>query len=387
MGQKIQTPKLDLIKSALSYKILIPINVENKIRILCREIHNVEWSGVLFYKINGSFEDNNLQVECVDIFQMDEGSSTYTEFNMSADVMAYMIDHPELMQPTVYQGLIHSHGSMATFFSGTDTSTLLSEGSDVNHFVSLIVNNAGKYTAGITRRITVNQKVQEEYNYPSWNDTTENGTREFTVSKTYVQWFNLNVNIEGAVGDESEVLDRIKEIRKAKANKNIQLQVVKPAVPVAPLSNKNQEPKKQETPKIKEVERNLFEDDEDEDLPLDVPYGKYHFSEELVSSIVKQMLTLSVVLPNSKSINVEDWAKTMESVFDKRFDDLEEFETVAVNIVDFLINYSEEEEASIYLTPRQSVAVLANDVIDALSELPENKYIDSLISICNDYVL
>lgn len=113
MEQKNYTPKLELLKSSLLYKMNIPIEVEKKIRILCREIHNIEWSGILFYKINGSFEDNNLQVECVDIFQMDEGSSGYTEFNMSADVITYMIDHPELMSPDIYQGLIHSHNAMA----------------------------------------------------------------------------------------------------------------------------------------------------------------------------------------------------------------------------------------------------------------------------------
>ena len=90
--------KLDLVKSALSYKINIPLYVE---------IHNVEWSGVLFYRINGSFEDGSLEVDCVDIFQMDEGSSAYTEFDMSADVMNYMVEHPELISEDVYQGLIH----------------------------------------------------------------------------------------------------------------------------------------------------------------------------------------------------------------------------------------------------------------------------------------
>lgn len=113
MEQKILMPKLELLKSSLSYNIHVPIEVENKIRVLCREIHNVEWSGILFYRINGSFEDGNLRVECVDIFQMDEGSSGYTEFNMSADVMTYMIDHPELISEDVFQGLVHSHNNMA----------------------------------------------------------------------------------------------------------------------------------------------------------------------------------------------------------------------------------------------------------------------------------
>lgn len=108
-----QIPKLELFKSSLLYKIHIPLYVEKKIRILCREIHNVEWSGVLFYRINGSFEDGSLEVECVDIFQMDEGSSGYTEFDMSADVMNYMVEHPELISEDIFQGLVHSHNSMA----------------------------------------------------------------------------------------------------------------------------------------------------------------------------------------------------------------------------------------------------------------------------------
>ena len=48
-----------------------------------------------------------------------------------------------------------------TFFSGTDKATLQSEGSDMNHFVSLIVNNAGKYTAGVTRKVKLKQTVNE----------------------------------------------------------------------------------------------------------------------------------------------------------------------------------------------------------------------------------
>ena len=387
-------PKLDLVKSALSYKINIPLYVEKKIRILCREIHNIEWSGILFYRVNGSFEDGTLEVDCVDIYQMDEGSTGYTEFDMSADVMNYMVEHPELISEDVFQGLIHSHHSMSSFFSGTDTGTLLSEGSDVNHFVSLIVNNAGVYTAGITRRVSVVQKVSEEYTYPSWKDSEKSGTREFTATKTYVQWFNLEVNKdEVAKEDESEILNRIKEVRKLKASKPKYSSklgsedlpkatpiVVKPtnAIPTTPTT-----PKKEDKPKNAEITPSLFELGEEE---YDVNYNLYHFSDDTITSIVKQLITLSLVLPNSDAIDAKEWAKNMDEIFDARFGDVVEFETVAVNIVDYLLNYTEEEDAFTYLTPRESVAVLANEVKEALAELPENKYINSLMSICDDYI-
>lgn len=387
-------PKLDLVKSALSYKINIPLYVEKKIRILCREIHNIEWSGILFYRVNGSFEDGTLEVDCVDIYQMDEGSTGYTEFDMSADVMNYMVEHPELISEDIFQGLIHSHNNMSTFFSGTDTGTLLAEGSDVNHFVSLIVNNAGVYTAGITRRVSVVQKVSEEYTYPSWKDSEKSGTREFTATKTYVQWFNLVVNKDDVVKeDESEILNRIKEVRKLKASKPKYYSklgsedlpkatpvVVKPTnvIPTTPTT-----PKKEDKPKNTEITPSLFELDEEE---YDVNYNLYHYSDDTIISIVKQLITLSLVLPNSDAIDAKEWAKNMDEIFDARFGDVVEFETVAVNIVDYLLNYTEEEEAFNHLTPRESVAVLANEVKGALAELPENKYINSLMSICDDYI-
>ena len=387
---------MTLLKSSLSYKINIPTYVEKKIRVLCREIHNIEWSGVLFYKMKGSFEDGNLEIDCVDIYQMDEGTSGYTEFDMSADVMNYMVEHPELISEDVFQGLIHSHNNMSTFFSGTDTATLLSEGSDVNHFVSLIVNNAGIYTAGITRRVSIVQNVVEDYSYPSWKDTTKFGTREFTARKTYVQWFNLVVNKEQFIdAEESEILDRIKEVKKLKASKpkfvsKIGSEDLPPSSPtVTNTSFKNPSPtatKKEEKEKSKTVLATPSLFNNEDDGYLDIDYNKYHFSDATVIGVVKQLITLSLVLPNSDAINAVEWAKNMEEIFDNRFSDLIEFESVAINIVDYLLNYTDEDEAYNVLSPREVVAVLANDVKEALMELPENKYIGTLISMCDDYI-
>ena len=112
MEEKITllTKKQDL------FDLVIPDKVESKIRFLCNNISKVEWSGVLFYSVNGSFENKDLQIVCEDIFQMDEGSSAYTEFIMSPDVISYMVDNPELMNDNVYQGLIHSHNEMPKEF-------------------------------------------------------------------------------------------------------------------------------------------------------------------------------------------------------------------------------------------------------------------------------
>lgn len=96
---------LPIIKQPdITYDIVIPREVEKKIRLLCREIHNIEWSGVLFYKVEGSFEEENLKIICVDLYQMDIGNSAYTEYTMSPDVATYMLEQGLL---DCYQGHIH----------------------------------------------------------------------------------------------------------------------------------------------------------------------------------------------------------------------------------------------------------------------------------------
>lgn len=94
-----------------NYRLVIPEEVESKIRFLCDKIHDVEWSGTLFYNIEGTFEDNNLVATCKDVYLMDIGSAAYTEFNMSPDVISYMAQNPELLDCKT--GLIHSHNNMA----------------------------------------------------------------------------------------------------------------------------------------------------------------------------------------------------------------------------------------------------------------------------------
>ena len=102
---------IPLTKKSGSYKIIIPEKVERLIKFLCEKIWNTEWSGVLFYTPTGNFEDGSLEIHCVDVFPMDIGTTTYTEFDMSPDVISYMTNNPELLDCKM--GLIHSHNNMS----------------------------------------------------------------------------------------------------------------------------------------------------------------------------------------------------------------------------------------------------------------------------------
>lgn len=83
------------------YKLVIPINVENKIRAVCRKVWEVEWSGILFYTVGDIVEN---YIYCKDFVVLDIGTAGTTEFQMSPKVIAYMTEHDLL---DCYTGLIH----------------------------------------------------------------------------------------------------------------------------------------------------------------------------------------------------------------------------------------------------------------------------------------
>lgn len=368
----MEEKKLRLVHQQDTYKMVIPQEVEKKIRLLCREIYNVEWSGVLFYKISGSFKDKSLTITCIDIFQMDEGNSTYTEFSMSPDVCNYICSHPELMEAGVYQGLIHSHNHMPTFFSGTDTSTLLAEGRDMNHFVSLIVNNIGKYTAGITRKVKTKQTINEEFTYPTWESIKVKGNRTFGVEEEYIQWFNLDIEIEEDKGSfEKEMLARIEEIRTTKSNK---------ALKEHTINNYNINIEKTDH-KENPIQPSLFPED------VIVDYEHYQIDEKIVDWVVNQTIACSLIIPQDNKFDTEKWVKSMDTIYSNRFDSEESFEFFASNFADYLILYTEDPKVSDFLDKTEMEAKLACQVRDKLSKLPRNKWLDIWMKIYDDYII
>lgn len=100
----MQTQQSHLQNSSISYNIEITKNLEDKIRFTCNKIHEVEWSGILFYTFEGTFENNDLKIIAKDFIPMDIGTSTFTSFDMNADVINYMTENNLL---DCKLGLIH----------------------------------------------------------------------------------------------------------------------------------------------------------------------------------------------------------------------------------------------------------------------------------------
>ena len=202
--------EVQLKQSKLSFKLNVTKPLEDKIRILCSNIPTVEWSGILFYRPKGDLDEGTFEVDCVDLLLMDIGSSTYTEFETSPDLAEYVANNLDLFDCQI--GLIHSHNTMATFFSGTDNNTLLSQGQESNHFLSLIVNNAGEYTAAITRQVSSDYTVNEVKQYKSFGDKVIKKKSKAKGTKLFIE----KINAEIAVDRDHNLIDRITEIKKSK---------------------------------------------------------------------------------------------------------------------------------------------------------------------------
>lgn len=102
----VKTNSGRIVKMSDTFKMIIPEDVERKIRYLQNLYPSTEWSGVLFIKYTGSFENNDLVITCVDIYPMDLGNSTYTEFNLSEDVTSYIADNSDKLWDCE-MGLVH----------------------------------------------------------------------------------------------------------------------------------------------------------------------------------------------------------------------------------------------------------------------------------------
>ena len=401
------------MKKSDTFKLIIPEEVEKKIRYICQQIWKEEWSGTLFYKPEGKFEDGTLAIRCVDIYVMDIGTAAYTEFDMSPDVISYMTDNPELLN--CQMGLIHSHNNMSTFFSGTDTATLKEEGIDRNHFVSLIVNNEGTYTAAITRRVKATKSITENFSYPTFEGERVVDTKTYTVESEELEWFYLNIEFERNESFfQEELKARLEEIKKAKTEKARQFLPNQSAYTGGYGNWEGGKPQQgtlfpeigkkvtqsyisQVGPanKIVKKSENKFPFDTnyiDNKISNEIPYGYIGFNEETIKSLVLQLITGSIIIPNESKIDINKWAQGMVPLYERRFGKGEKgmklFKAWAEGYVEFLCWFSDDESlVNMELDDDELAALCAHDIIEELTKLPMNVYIKTYIDILEEYLI
>lgn len=362
-----------LKKQDNTYKLIITPELEEKIRFLCARFPNNEYSGVLFYDYTGRFEDNSLVLTAKDFCLMDYGSATYTEFNKSAEICNYMIEH-DLLE--CQQGLMHSHDQMSTFFSGTDLGTLQEEGSDMNNFLSLIVNNAGQYTAAITRKVKHIPHVTEVLEYEFFGEETINiGNDEYDAIESYeIEYFFLNIEKPTVNIGYTDLFNRIEEISKDKTKiTNISRE---------PRTNLIVDSTLKATPLYKETNipfskaNTAVQAGVDTDESID--YNKYKFNETDLNNIVKQLLIGSPIF-TPKDLN--EWVQKMPTVFSKRFGEgqkgLANYRAFIGYFVEFLVTEAFDDNLAEegYLEDSQ-MAMCAYGVLQKLHTFKTNSFIE-----------
>lgn len=362
-----------LKKQDNTYKLIITPELEEKIRFLCARFPNNEYSGVLFYDYTGRFEDNSLVLTAKDFCLMDYGSATYTEFNKSAEICNYMIEH-DLLE--CQQGLMHSHDQMSTFFSGTDLGTLQEEGSDMNNFLSLIVNNAGQYTAAITRKVKHIPHVTEVLEYEFFGEETINiGNDEYDAIESYeIEYFFLNIEKPTVNIGYTDLFNRIEEISKDKTKiTNISRE---------PRTNLIVDSTLKATPLYKETNipfskaNTAVQAGVDTDESID--YNKYKFNETDLNNIVKQLLIGSPIF-TPKDLN--EWVQKMPTVFSKRFGEgqkgLANYRAFIGYFVEFLVTEAFDDNLAEegYLEDSQ-IAICAYGVLQKLHTFKTNSFIE-----------
>lgn len=362
-----------LKKQDNTYKLIITPELEEKIRFLCARFPNNEYSGVLFYDYTGRFEDNSLVLTAKDFCLMDYGSATYTEFNKSAEICNYMIEH-DLLE--CQQGLMHSHDQMSTFFSGTDLGTLQEEGSDMNNFLSLIVNNAGQYTAAITRKVKHIPHVTEVLEYEFFGEETINiGNDEYDAIESYeIEYFFLNIEKPTVNIGYTDLFNRIEEISKDKTKiTNISRE---------PRANLIVDSTLKATPLYKETNipfskaNTAVQAGVDTDESID--YNKYKFNETDLNNIVKQLLIGSPIF-TPKDLN--EWVQKMPTVFSKRFGEgqkgLANYRAFIDYFVEFLVTEAFDDNLAEegYLEDSQ-MAICAYGVLQKLHTFKTNSFIE-----------
>lgn len=285
---------------------------------------------------------------------------------------------------------------MSTFFSGTDTATLQEEGNERNHFVSLIVNNEGKYTAAITRKVEYTTIVKS-ISYEGFSGKV-NLEEEEEYNDKEIEYFYLNVQIENP-NDEvfTELSSRIDEIKKKKP----QTSAFSPNTAYG-YSYPTRTASAVEKPTV--IQPTLF-DDSDWDFPQKKKevindWGNYwdkkltpktNKSNELVSKediekIMNQLLTGSVTITKVDKDTKEKLIKTIDKRFSARFGNTPEglamFKYWATDFMEFLLWYSidDPDADECFVTTE-----IADKVTSELSKLPSSPFIDIYIDLLSHY--
>lgn len=195
-------------------KVIITPEFKKQIDYLHKKVGSKEWCGFMFYTITeGDFTNfTKLVIRPDDIFLMDIGESAHTAAAIDGDDLFDMYATIPGAEDNKKYGLIHTHHTMNTFFSGTDTDELATNVHNHNYYLSLIVNFAGVYCA----KLAFLGEMKTCLSYKNAND--EPYTSEVVKKVMYVVEMNVVMD-EGIVEVPNYISERFLELDKKRTER------------------------------------------------------------------------------------------------------------------------------------------------------------------------
>ena len=215
----------------------MPDRILNQIQWLCKEIPKVEWSGILFYSIEGTIrEPEKMVLTLKDILPMQKGTASYTEYSFDERVIDYRMENEEADEWKVAH--IHSHNTMGVFFSGTDWEELEDNAPNHNIYLSLIVNNFMDFCAKVAFIAEV--KESKEFEFISQDENGEKyvySTAQYEVDEAKIVTYDCEIiSSNVSITVEEDFSNRVAEIIKTS---NINTVVYNNNKYVSPINKQN----------------------------------------------------------------------------------------------------------------------------------------------------
>lgn len=209
------------IKRSEKPTVYLDSNLFGLMIYLHKKYGNIEWSGYIYYSQEGDINDPaNLKFHVNDFAVLDVGTSGRTEVDFEGDQMAHILDsRPEILEGKVKQGLMHTHHSMSTFFSGTDTDTLLESALQFPIFLSIITNFKLDVIAKIsTKGKTLNSSTKYDYVFVN-NRYIIKEVPDVTLEEDCVYTFdcNIKIRVNSKFEKDVELTNKYYEDRKTKS--------------------------------------------------------------------------------------------------------------------------------------------------------------------------
>lgn len=267
-----------------------------------------------------------------------------------------------------------------TFFSGTDRSTLIEEGMTMPHFVSLIVNNAGKYTAKITRRVRLEAV---KISYPTFNDGHKTEDAESNINE-YIEAFPLDIEIEEDTSIKDEVSKRIKEIEELKKTKEA-------STPIQPYTAANINTNTPEVESPKEYENSFYQ-------PTLFPVSPANNSNKLkvpedVAQVTLIQLITGSITATGKNFDINKWCSIMEKAYFRRFSgDMEELRGWLDCYTEYLVWNTfwpdiSNDVANAELDTEEVASAVASKLLEKCNQLPNNKVLEMIKEQLEQYII